>query len=308
MSETFDVIIIGAGPAGLSAAIYTGRARLNTVVVEKGIPGGQILFTDIIENYPGFPEGVNSFELMESFRKQAERFGANFLTDDIIEIRKKNKNGLWEVISKTNVYTSRSIIIATGALHRKLGIPWEKELTGRGVSFCATCDGAFYRDKIVGVVGGGSWALTEALFLTKFAQKVKLIHRRDQFRGEKILQERVKKHDKIEIFWNSIIEEIRGQEKLESIVLKNVKINGSSEIKLDGLFISIGADPNTGFLKGMLETNKWGEIVVKKNMQTSVKGIFAAGDVTDACPNQVATAVGTGVAAAMAVDEFLNDY
>jgi len=306
MSETYDVIIIGAGPAGLSAAIYTGRARLNTVVVEKGIPGGQILFTDIIENYPGFPEGVNSFELMESFRKQAVRFGAKFLTDDIIALREKNKTGFWEVISKTNVYPSRSVIVATGALHRKLGVPGEKELTGRGVSFCATCDGAFYRDKSVGVVGGGSWALTEALFLTKFAQKVKLIHRRDQFRGEKILQERVKKHDKIEILLDSIIEEIRGQEKLESIILKNVKTNQSSGIDLDGLFISIGADPNTGFLKGMLETNQWGEIVVKKNMKTSITGIFAAGDVTDACPNQVATAVGTGVAAAMAVDEYLS--
>ena len=306
MSETYDVIIVGAGPAGLSAAIYTGRARLNTVVVEKGIPGGQILFTDIIENYPGFPEGVNSFELMESFRKQAVRFGANFITDDIIKIREKDKTGIWEVISKTNVYPSRSIIIATGALHRKLGVSGEKELTGRGVSFCATCDGAFYRDKIVGVVGGGSWALTEALFLTKFAQKVKLIHRRDQFRGEKILQERIKKHDKIEILLDSIIEEIRGQEKLESIILKNVKTNQSSRIDLDGLFISIGADPNTGFLKGMLETNQWGEIVVKKNMKTSITGIFAAGDVTDACPNQVATAVGTGVAAAMAVDEYLT--
>lgn len=306
MSETYDVIIIGAGPAGLSAAIYTGRARLNTVVVEKGIPGGQILFTDIIENYPGFPEGVNSFELMESFRKQAVRFGAKFLTDDIIALREKNKTGFWEVISKTNVYPSRSVIVATGALHRKLGVPGEKELTGRGVSFCATCDGAFYRDKSVGVVGGGSWALTEALFLTKFAQKVKLIHRRDQFRGEKILQERVKKHDKIEILLDSIIEEIRGQEKLESIILKNVKTDQSSGIDLDGLFISIGADPNTGFLKGMLETNQWGEIVVKKNMKTSITGIFAAGDVTDACPNQVATAVGTGVAAAMAVDEYLS--
>jgi len=308
MNEMYDVVIIGAGPAGLSAAIYTGRARLNTVVIEKGVPGGQILFTDIIENYPGFPEGVNSFELIESFRKQAERFGARFLTDDILEIRKQKKNGLWEIISKTNVYNARSIIIATGAIHRKLNVPGEKELTGRGVSFCATCDGAFYREKIVGVVGGGSWALTEALFLTKFAKTVKLIHRRDQFRGEKILQERVKKHDKIEILWNSIIEEIKGREKLESIVLKNVKTHESSKVELDGLFISIGADPNTGFLKGMIDINQWNEIIVKKNMKTSVDGIFAAGDVTDACPNQVATAVGTGVAAAMALDDYLNNY
>ena len=308
MSEIYDVIIIGAGPAGLAAAIYAGRARLNTIVVEKGVPGGQILFTDIIENYPGFPDGVNSFELMESFRNQAERFGARFLMDEIKEIRKNNNDGLWEVVSGATVYSGRSIIIATGAIHRKLGVTGERELIGRGVSFCATCDGAFYRDKIVAVVGGGSWALTEALFLTKFAKTVKLIHRRDQFRGEKILQERVKKHDKIEILWNSIVEEITGKEKLKSVILKNVKTKDTEKIELDGLFISIGADPNTSFLKGMLEVNRWGEIMVKKNMKTSVPGIFAAGDVTDACPNQVATAVGTGVAAAIAVDEYINSY
>jgi thioredoxin reductase (NADPH) len=305
MSEIYDVVIIGAGPAGLAAAIYTGRARLNTIVVEKGIPGGQILFTDVIENYPGFPDGVNSFELMESFRNQAERFGASFLMDEIQEIRRKNNDGLWEVVSETTLFSTKSIIIATGAIHRKLGVPGEKELIGRGVSFCATCDGAFYREKIVAVVGGGSWALTEALFLTKFAKTVKLIHRRDRFRGEKILQERVKKHEKIQILWNSIIEEIIGKEKLESLILKNVKTEDTGEIELDGLFISIGANPNTDFLKGLLELNQWGEIMVNNKMKTSVNGIFAAGDVTDACPNQVATAVGTGVAAAMAVDDYI---
>ncbi|MBN2245896.1 MAG: thioredoxin-disulfide reductase [Candidatus Aminicenantes bacterium] len=308
MSEIYDVVIIGAGPAGLSAAIYTGRAGLNTIVLEKGVPGGQILFTDIIENYPGFPDGINSFELMDSFRNQAERFGAKFLMDEVKEIGEKNSDGFWEAVSKTTLYRARSIIIATGAIHRKLGVPGEKELIGRGVSFCATCDGAFYRDKTIAVVGGGSWALTEALFLTKFAKVVKLIHRRDQFRGEKILQDRVKKHDKIEILWDSIVVEIMGREKLESVILKNVKSEKTAKVELDGLFISIGADPNTGFLKDRLEVNQWGEIIVKKNMTTSVAGIFAAGDVTDACPNQVATAVGTGVAAAIAVDEYLDNY
>ncbi len=308
MSEIYDVIIIGAGPAGLSAAIYTGRAGLNTIVVEKGIPGGQILFTDMIENYPGFPDGINSFELMDSFRNQAERFGAEFLMDEVKEIKGKNNDGFWEVASEKTLYAARSIIVATGAIHRKLGVPGEKELIGRGVSFCATCDGAFYRDKTIAVVGGGSWALTEALFLTKFAKAVKLIHRRDQFRGEKILQERVKNHDKIEILWDSIVVEIMGREKLESIILKNVKTEKTAKLNLDGLFISIGANPNTGFLKGMLEVNQWGEIVVKKNMRTSVPGIFAAGDVTDACPNQVATAVGTGVTAGIAIDEYLDNY
>ncbi len=304
MSQTYDVIILGAGPAGLSSAIYTGRAMLETLVLEKGAPGGQILMTDFIENYPGFPEGIAPVELTESFRKQAERFGAKIDIDTIKEIQREGE--LWKLHSSKNEYQARAVIIATGANFRRLGVKGEGKFTGRGVSFCATCDGFFFRDKVVAVVGGGSWALTEALFLTKFARQVKIIHRRDRFRAEKILQERTLTHDKIEVVWDTVVEEISGDTVLKSLTIKNVRTGEVSELKLDGLFVSIGTVPNSEFVKGLVELNEWGEIVVGKKMETSQRGIYAAGDVTDACPQQVATAVGTGVAAAIAADEYLQ--
>jgi len=304
MKQIYDVIIVGAGPAGLAAAIYTGRARQNTLILEKGIPGGQILLSDYVENYPGFPEGVAPFQLIKSFKEQAERFGANIETDEAMEIRKGSD--YWHILSSRNEYIARAVIIATGAGFRKLGVNGEAELTGRGVSYCAVCDGAFFKDKIVAVMGGGNLALTEALFLTRFARIVKIIHRRDKFRGEKILQERVFKNDKIEVIWDSVIEKIIGEGKLESVILKDVKNNTLSELNLDGLFISIGTDANSSLVKGFVDINEWGQIKVSKTMATSQPSIYAAGDVTDACPQQIATAVGTGVAAALAVDNYLG--
>jgi len=304
MRETLDVVIIGAGPAGLAAAVYTGRARLNTLILEKGMPGGQILLTDFVENYPGFPEGVVPFQLMENFRKQAEKFGAKIETDEAKKIQKQGE--LWQVLGVKGEYPTRAIIIATGSVYRKLGLPGETKLTGRGVSYCATCDGAFFKDKEVAVVGGGDNALTEALFLTKFCRAVKVIHRRDQFRSVKILQERIFANDKIEVLWDSVVEEISGEDRFESITIKNVKDNKTSKLKLDGVFISIGMDPNSEFVKELVDLDEWGEIKVIQNMSTSQPGIFAAGDVTDACPEQMATAVGTGVGAALAVDEYLS--
>jgi thioredoxin reductase (NADPH) len=304
--EPYDVIIIGAGPAGLAAAVYTGRSKLNTLVLEKGIPGGQILMTDWVENYPGFPEGVVPFELMDKFHKQAEKFGAKIEMDEVKEIKKGGE--LWHVVGNKGEYPARTIIVATGSNHRRLGLPSEAKLIGKGVSYCATCDGAFFKDKDIAVVGGGDNALTEALLLTKFCRSLKLIHRRDQFRGVKILQERVLANEKIEVLWNSVVEEVKGEERVESIIIKNVKDNSTSTLKVDGFFVSIGMDPNTEFVKELLELNEWREIKVKQNMQTSQPGIFAAGDATDACPEQMATAVGTAVAAALAVDEYLNDY
>ena len=304
MSEAYDVIIIGAGPAGLAAAVYTGRARLNTLVLEKGMPGGQILLADFVENYPGFPDGIVPFQLMDNFRKHAEKFGAKIETDEAKELRKEEN--LWYVSVNKGEYPARAVIVATGSSYRRLGLPGEAKLTGRGVSFCATCDGAFFKDKDVAVVGGGDNALTEALFLTKFCRSVKVIHRRDQFRAVKILQERIFAHDKIEVVWDSVVEEISGEDRFESVTIKNVKDNKISKLKLGGLFVSIGMDPNTGFVKGLLNLNGWGEIKVDQKMRTSQPGIFAAGDVTDACPEQMATAVGTGVAAALAVDEYLS--
>ena len=304
MKETLDVVIIGAGPAGLAAAVYTGRARLNTLILEKGMPGGQILLTDFVENYPGFPEGVVPFELMENFRKHAEKFGAKIETDEVKKIQKQDE--LWQVFGVKGEYPARAVIIATGSVYRKLGLPGEAKLTGRGVSYCATCDGAFFKDKEIAVVGGGDNALTEALFLTKFCRTVKVIHRRDQFRAVKILQERIFANDKTEVLWDSVVEEISGEDRFESITIKNVKDNKTSKLKLDGLFISIGMDSNSEFVKGLVDLDEWGEIKVSQNMSTSQPGIFAAGDVTDACPEQMATAVGTGVGAALAVDEYLS--
>ena len=304
-SKLFDVIIIGAGPAGLSAAIYTGRAKLNTLVLEKSIPGGQILMTDWVENYPGFPEGVAPFTLVEDFRKQADKFGAEIEAAEVNRVDKKDNQ--WLIICGEREYLTHTLIIATGSNYRKLEVQGEKELTGRGVSYCATCDGAFFRDKIVGVAGGGSFALTEAVFLTKFAREVKLIHRRAQFRGEKILQERVARNDKISLVLDTVIEKINGGEKLASLTIKNVKTNKVSELRLDGIFISVGMEPNTGFLSSLLDLNEKGEIVVTKGMATSKPGIYAAGDVTDACSKQVATAVGSGVEAAIAADKYIEN-
>jgi thioredoxin reductase (NADPH) len=304
MSIMNDVIIIGAGPAGLAAAIYTGRARLDTLVLERAVPGGQILLTDFIENYPGFAEGIAPFQLMENIRKQAERFGAKIMMEDVQEIRKEDTH--WKIRGNKEEYRSKTVLVATGSDHRKLGIQGEERLTGRGVSFCATCDGAFFQNKVVAVVGGGNWALTESLFLTRFCRKVKIIHRRDQLRAEKILQERVFDNPKIDVLWDTVIDKINGEKSLESITTRNVKDNKVSELELDGLFISIGTVPNNKIVSKFVELNEWGEVKVGKNMTTGQKGLYAAGDVTDACPEQMATAVGTGVAAAIAITEYLN--
>jgi thioredoxin reductase (NADPH) len=303
--ETCDVVIVGAGPAGLSAALYTGRARLSTIVLEKSIPGGQILVTDWIENYPGFPGGIAPFELMDKFRAQAEAFGAKIVTDDARTIVRDGDG--WIVKGGSADYRGRAIIVATGAAYRRLGLANEAKLVGHGVSYCATCDGPFFRDSEIAVVGGGDQALMEAIFLTKFAKTVHLIHRRDQFRGTKILQERVAANAKIAVHWNSVIEELRGEENLETLLLKNTKDGSKSVLKIEGLFVSIGMDPLNEMVKGLVDLNEWGEIVVKPNMATSQVGIFAAGDIIDFTPHQVATAVGTGVHAAISTDEYLAD-
>lgn len=304
MSQTHDVIITGAGPAGLAAAIYTGRARLDTLVLEKATPGGQILLTDFVENYPGFPDGIAPFQLMEDFRKQAEKFGARITMDEVREVDRKGD--FWRLVGNRGDYSARAAIVATGSSHRKLDVEGEKELTGKGVSYCATCDGAFFMNKDVAVVGGGDWALTEALFLTRFCSTVKIIHRRDQFRGEKILQERVFENSKIKVLWDAVVEKISGAESLKSITIRNVKDNTTSELMLDGLFVSIGTVPNSEIVKDLVTLNEWGEIKVRSNMSTNQPGLFAAGDVTNACPQQMATAVGTGVAAAIAVNDYLT--
>jgi thioredoxin reductase (NADPH) len=304
MSELLDVVILGAGPAGLAAAIYTGRARLNSLVLEKGLPGGQILTTDWVENYPGFPDGVAPFDLMADFRRQAEKFGARIDTEEARRL--EPHDSYWKVVGGQREYITRSVIIATGANYRKLGVEGEISLTGKGVSYCATCDAAFFKDRDITVVGGGDNALKEALFLAKFGKTLNIIHRRDKLRGEKILQERVFAHDKIEVIWDTIIEEIKGEEKLRFLRLKNVKDGSRRDLKTDGLFVSIGMVPNSAFVGGLVDCDEWGQIRVDSEMHTSRRGVFAAGDVTNACPEQIATAVGTGVSAALALTDYIE--
>ncbi len=304
MNRDCDVVIIGAGPAGLAAAIYTGRARLGTIVCERAVPGGQILLTNFIENYPGFPDGIAPTRLMEDIRKQADKFGAEIVQDDIQELLKEER--FWRVRGSRQDYKSKAVLLATGSSHRKLGVRGEDTLTGRGVSYCATCDGAFFQDKVVAVVGGGNWALTEALFLTRLCRQVKIIHRRDQLRAEKILQERVFENPKITVLWNTVVDTINGDTRLESISLRDVQDDRASELELDGLFISIGTLPNSQIVDKLVDLNEWGEVKVEKNMSTRMPGLFAAGDVTDACPEQMASAVGTGVSAALAITDYLS--
>ncbi|MBN2409348.1 MAG: thioredoxin-disulfide reductase [Candidatus Aminicenantes bacterium] len=301
---SYDVVIVGAGPAGLAAAVYTGRARLNTLVLEKAIPGGQILMTDWVENYPGFPEGIAPFELVENFRKQAEKFGAAIVTDEARTLRRQE--AAWVVAGQNNEYAARAVIIATGASYRKLGIPNEARLTGKGISYCATCDAPFFRDAVVAVVGGGDNALTEAVLLAKFCRKLYVVHRRDRFRAIKILQERVLSNLKVEVLWNCVLESAEGESHLERVMVRNVKEDETFPLPLDGLFISIGMDPHTEFLKGVIGLNEWGEVKVDFRMATDQPGVFAAGDVAGACPKQVATAIGAGVSAALSVNEYLE--
>lgn len=304
MIERHDVIIVGAGPAGLAAGIYAGRARFKTLILEKGVPGGQILLTDWVENYPGFPDGIAPFDLIDGFRKQAERFGARIEADEVLALERRD--GLWHLTAGRGEYAARAVLIATGSVYRKLGLADEARLTGKGVSFCATCDGAFFTGKDVAVVGGGDNALTEALFLTKFASKVFIIHRRNRLRGEKILQERILAHEKILVLWDCVVEAIRGGDRLESLTVLNLKENRRFPLPVGGLFVSIGTDPVTGFVKGLVEFNEWGQVKVDISMATSQPGLFAAGDVSDACPKQVATAVGTGVHAALSIEDYLE--
>jgi thioredoxin reductase (NADPH) len=241
---------------------------------------------------------------MDSIRKQAERFGAKIVMDEARQVLEQGNH--WEVLGGKEVYKSKTVLVATGSSHRKLGIQGEDRLTGRGISFCATCDGAFFQNKVVAVVGGGNWALTEALFLTRFCREVKIIHRRDQLRAEKILQERAFNNPKIEVLWDTVVDGIDGEERLQSISVRNVKDSKVSQLELDGLFISIGTVPNNKTVSEHVELNEWGEIKVGKDMRAGKEGLYAAGDVTDASPEQVATAVGTGVTAAIAITEYLN--
>jgi thioredoxin reductase (NADPH) len=305
MAKTdYDLVIIGAGPAGLTAGIYAARARMNVLLLEKAVPGGQILVTDWLENYPGFPEGLTGFDLAEKMKQQAEQLGLKIETAEVHSLNLSETKK--EVVLKDKSITAKSIIIASGAFPRKLGIGEEKFM-GKGISFCATCDAPFFKDKTVVAVGGGDTAVQESIFLTKFAKKVYLIHRRDELRATKILQERIFENDKVEIIWDSIATGVDGLFGVENVKIKNVKTDEERVIKADGCFLWVGILPNTSFLNESVKTDDAGFIQTNAKMQSSVPGVFAVGDVRDTPLRQVSTAVGDGAIAAVSAEHFIEN-
>jgi thioredoxin reductase (NADPH) len=300
----YDLIIIGGGPAGLTAGIYAGRARLCAVLLEKLIHGGQMMTTDLVENYPGFPEGITGFELSDRMRKQAERFGLLIENAEVLEIIPGRP--VHTVVTADRRATAAAIIIASGARYRRLGVPGEDRLAGHGVSFCATCDGPLYRDQEIAMVGGGDNALTEILFLERFAKKIHLIHRRGQFRGAKYLQERVTAMAKVQIHWDTVVTEFKGNSELEALELRNEKTMERTLLPVSGAFVAIGMSPNAAWLGDLLPLDEWGFILTDPIMDTGIPGIFAAGDVRAKLERQISTAVGDGTIAAIAVERYLE--
>jgi len=301
MSE-YDLVIIGAGPGGLTAGLYAARARMNVLLIEKAVPGGQILVTDWVENYPGFPEGISGFDLSEKIKDQALALG---LTIETAEVQGLDLSGdIKEVILKEKRIKTKSLIIASGASPRKLGVG-EDKFMGKGISFCATCDGPFFRDKVVVAVGGGDTAVQESIFLTRFARKVYLVHRRNELRATKILQERAFANDKIEFLWDSVVTGMDGLFNVEKVSVKSLKTGDTSEIEANGCFIWIGILPNTEFIKDAVKTDESGFILVDTKMQTNVPGVFAIGDVRDTL-RQIATAVGDGAVAAVSAEHYVE--
>jgi thioredoxin reductase (NADPH) len=300
-----DLIIIGAGPAGLTAGIYGIRAGLDLSIIEKFSPGGQVINTFEVENYPGFVEPIAGWELMSNMENQAKRLGVEIGSGDIVSIEKDEKGKFFRLKkSDGNIIEAKSVIAATGASFRKLGVPGEKEYTGQGVSYCATCDGAFYKEKTVAVIGGGNTALEEAHFLTRFASKIYLIHRRDEFRGVKILQDRVLGEEKIEPVLDTVLESINGGQKVEKVVLKNKKTGEISERAVDGVFIFVGWDPNTSYLPEEV-LNEKKEVFVDVRMHTKIEGLFAAGDLRNDSERQIVMAASDGATAALNAYEYL---
>jgi len=300
----YDLVILGGGPAGLTAGVYAARARLKVVLIEKIVPGGQMLLSDWIENYPGFPDGISGSELVQKMTAQVEKFDLCIENDEVVGVDFAGPVKTIRLGSKT--ITSHTVIIATGASPRKLGIPGEDLFFGKGVSTCATCDGPFFKNRIVAAVGGGDTAVQESLYLTKFAKKVYLIHRRDQLRAEKILQERALSNEKIELLWDSALTSIEGQDGVESVTVKNVKTGEVATLAADGCFIWVGILPNTRFLKGSLDLDDFGFVETDINMQTSVPGVYAAGDVRHTSLRQIATAVGDAARAAFSAQHYIE--
>lgn len=304
-NEAFEVIIIGSGPAGYTAGVYTSRARLRTLIITGTLPGGQLMTTSEVENYPGFPNGIFGPELMMNMREQAERFGTVIVDDEVIRVDFSKRPFI--VTTHSETYEAESVLICTGASPRKLGIEGEQQFAGRGVSYCATCDGPFFKGEDIVVVGGGDTALEEATFLSKFGKSVKIIHRRESLRGSKILQQKAFENPKIHFLWNSVVADIKGDKKVGTIVIKDINNGKQQIIQAGGLFVAIGHEPNTAIFKGQLEMDDKGYIILKSQTKTSVEGVFAAGDVHDYRYRQAVTAAGFGCMAALDVEKWLTE-
>jgi len=299
-----DLIIIGAGPAGLTAGLYAARARLNIILLEKFSPGGQILNTDWVENYPGFPEGISGFELVDRMKRQAEKFNLLIRAQEATGLE-VSKGKIIVLTEKENLET-KALILASGATPQKLLIEGENLLTGKGVSYCATCDGPFFRDQEVAVIGGGDTAVEEAVFLTRFASRVYLIHRRDNLRATKVLQERAFANNKIVPIWDTVPKRIAGKNSVEGLDIKNVKTNESTFLPVQGVFVFIGNNANNDLAEGLLDLDRNGFVITDNNMETSCPGIFAAGDIRSKLLRQVSTSVGEGAAAAFSAEKYLE--
>lgn len=304
MNKEYELIIVGGGPAGLTAGIYASRARLHSLLIEKGIMGGLITNADLVENYPGFPHGISGIEIGQLMYEQAVNYGLETITAEVTGI--ELDGDLKTIHTDQGDLKARAVIIAGGSELSKLDVPGEERLTGRGVSYCATCDGAFFRDKKVAVVGGGDAAITEALHLTKFASRVTVIHRRDQLRASKIVEEKAFAEPKMEFLWDTVVEEIRGDKLVEGLKLRNVKTGEIYSLEIDGVFIYVGINPNTSYLKDILRLDEAGYIPVNEFGETELAGVFAAGDICHNSVRQVVTAAGDGATAALSAERFVR--